>query len=160
MKVIGLDLAGKDKNPTGFCVLTKEGTKAKLLHSDNEILYEIEKVKPDIICIDAPLSFPEEGHFRDGDVQLRKLGYNPLSPTFPGMQPLVRRAMMLVNVLRKKYHVVEVFPHATESILGVERNKTADKDRYDALLCALTGKYYLEGKFREVGKEKIILPQV
>ncbi|MBI4176370.1 MAG: DUF429 domain-containing protein [Candidatus Aenigmarchaeota archaeon] len=159
MKIVGIDLAGKDRNPTGFCLLTKEGSKAKLLHSDNEILYEIEKIKPDIIAIDAPFSFPEDGHFRDSDVQLRKLGYSPLSPSFPGMQPLVKRAMALIRVLQKKYRVIEAFPRAAESILGLERNKTADKDQYDALLCALTGKHYLEGRYESVGKEKIIIPQ-
>ncbi len=158
--IIGLDLAGKTENPTGFCIMTEEGTKAKRLYSDNEILREIEKVKPDLICVDAPFSFPDEGYYREGDKELKRLGMNPLSPKFPGMQPLVNRAAILVSVLRKKYEVIEVFPRATEKILGSQRSKRADKDEYDAMLCALTGKYYLEKKFKALGPEQIIVPEL
>ena len=37
MKVVGIDLAGKPKNPTGFCVLTDNFTETKLVYSDEDI---------------------------------------------------------------------------------------------------------------------------
>ena len=160
MAIVGIDLAGKEKNPSGFCIMAEEGTRTLLLNSDNEILRKVEKVKPDLICIDAPFSFPQEGYFREGDMEMRKDGFDPLSPRFPGMQPLVSRAMILVNVLRKKYEVIEVFPRATEKVLGLERNRRADKDQYDSMLCALTGKYYLQNKFKAYGPERIIVPKL
>jgi len=117
----------------------------------------VEVIEPDIIAIDAPFSFPEEGYYRDSDKKLQELGFKPLSPRFPGMQPLVERAMKLVSELRENYRVIEVFPRATEGILGLGEKKTHE---YDALLCALTGKYYFQGKFRAVGKEEIIVPEL
>lgn len=161
MKVIGIDLAGLEKNPSGFCILTGKGSEAKILYYDSDIIKEIEREDPDVIAIDAPFSFPDEGYFRDGDFLLKKEGHSPLSPKFPGMQPLVKRAIKLVRILREKRHVViEVFPRATENILSLSRERGVNKDQYDALLCALTGKHYLEGKFKVLGKEKIIIPEI
>lgn len=51
---VGVDLAGKDKNPTGFCVLKNKIAVTKILHSDYEIMENTEKAKPDIVAIDAP----------------------------------------------------------------------------------------------------------
>ncbi len=157
MKVIGIDLAGKDKNPTGFCIMINGKTEVRLLHSNEEILKVVDEIEPDVIAVDAPFSFPEDGYYRDSDNKLQEEGFKPLSPRFPGMQPLVERAMKLVPELRKNYRVIEVFPRATEKILGLEEKKTHE---YDALLCALTGKYYYEGKFRAIGKEEIVVPNL
>jgi predicted nuclease with RNAse H fold len=73
------------------------------------------------------------------------------------MQPLVERAMIIVKELRRNYRVIEVFTRATEGILGLSEKKT---DEYDALLCALTGKYYFQGKFRQIGREEIVVPDL
>lgn len=163
MKVIGIDLAGLEKNPTGFCILTEKGSEAKTLFSDSKILKEIEKVeaKPDVIAIDAPFSFPKKGYYRNGDKLLQQEGFKCLSPRFPGMRPLVIRAMKLVRELRSRdFKVIEVFPRATERILGMSKEEKANEHEYDALLCALTGKYFLEGKYRSLGKEKIVIPKL
>jgi len=160
-KVVGIDLAGKPENPTGFCLLEENKTSVRVLFSDEEILKEAEAAKPDIIAIDAPFSFPAEGYFRDSEKKLQELGFKCLSPKFPGMQPLVRRAVALVSQLGGKgYSVIEVFPHATEKILGIGMAEKANEHEYDAMLCALTGKYFLEGKCVEIGKEKIIIPKL
>lgn len=157
MKIIGIDLAGKDKNPTGFCVMTDAKTDVRLLKTNEEIIRAVEEVEPDVVAIDAPFSFPKEGHYRDSDEKLQQEGFKPLSPVFPGMRPLVERAIKIVPELRKNYRVIEVFTGASEKILGLEEKKS---DEYDALLCALTGKYYYQGKFRTVGKEEIIVPSL
>lgn len=54
MTIVGLDLAGVDSRPTGFCVL--EGLKAEtsLAYGDKEIIRWIDEVKPRIIAVDAP----------------------------------------------------------------------------------------------------------
>ncbi|MCD6092839.1 MAG: DUF429 domain-containing protein, partial [Candidatus Aenigmarchaeota archaeon] len=96
MKIVGLDLAGKEKNPTGFCLLKineREETEIKLLHTDAEIMEEIRKIKPDIICVDAPLSFPPDGYFRDSDIEMKRRGFKPLPPMFPAMRLLVKRGI-------------------------------------------------------------------
>jgi len=146
-KVVGIDLAGKDKNPTGFCVLTDYGSKTYLYFKNKEILKRIYEQQPDVVAVDAPFDFPKKGYFRPGDQELQKRGFHMLSPKFPGMIPLVERAKKLVAELRKKgFKVIEVYPRASESILGLSMKKGSNEHEYDSLLCALTGKYFLEGK--------------
>ncbi|MEM7826685.1 MAG: DUF429 domain-containing protein [Candidatus Aenigmatarchaeota archaeon] len=164
MRVVGIDLAGKEKNPTGFCLLIvsnqEESTETMLLYTDDEIIRESQKAAPDLICIDAPLSFPEHGYFRDSDIELKRRGFKPLSPLFPSMALLTKRGIKLKIRLEKMgYKIIEVFPMATEKILGLEKEKKANKDKYDSLLCALTGKYYLKNSYELIGNE-IVLPRV
>jgi len=164
--VIGIDLAGKPENDTGFCVLEsiagRTKTATKILHGDDEILAAVEaaggKEKVDVIAIDAPFSFPKEGYWRRSDRELMERGFKPLSPVFKGMQPLVKRAMNLVAFLRSKgYKVVETFPQAVAQILNMEKSAEANQDEYDALLCALAGKAWFEKKFEDF--DGIIVPK-
>jgi len=158
MKVVGIDLAGKAENPTGFCLLDETGAKTKLLFSDMEILKEIEETKPDCIAIDAPFWLPQVGIWRSSDEKLLKRGFQPISPAFPTMRLLVLRASHLVKVLRERgYKVIEVFSSASEKVLGLSKEPRKNKDEYDALLCALTAKAYLEGKYEDL--DGIIIPK-
>lgn len=142
----------------------EERAECYLLHTDEEILREVKKASPRLICIDAPLSLPPEGKwYRDCDLQARRLGFRVLSPRLPGMLMLTKRAIKLASVFRRLgFKVIEVFPRATERVLGLKKEKRVNKDKYDALLCALTGKYYLLGKYELIGDEKegIVIPSV
>lgn len=158
MKVAGIDLAGKDENPTGFCLLTDSGSQTKLLFSDTEILKEIEEIKPDCIAIDAPFWLPRVGAWRTSDEKLLRRGFQPLSPLLPTMRMLALRASHLVKVLRERgYKVIEVFSNASEKVLGLSKEPRKNKDEYDSLLCALTAKAYLEGKYEDL--DGIIIPK-
>jgi hypothetical protein len=158
MKVVGIDLAGKAENPTGFCLLTEDGSQTKLLFSDTEILREIEETKPDCIAIDAPFWIPRVGAWRSSDEKLLKRGFQPLSPLLPTMRLLVLRASHLVKVLKERgYKVIEVFSSAIEKVLGLSKEPRKNKDEYDALLCALTAKAYLEGEYEDL--DGIIIPK-
>jgi len=158
MKVVGVDLAGKSENPTGFCILTDSGAETKLLYSDEEILKEIEEVKPECIAIDAPFWMPKFGLWRPCDEKLIRRGFQPISPVFPMMRLLVSRAFGLVRILNQRgYKVIEVFSHASEKILGLSKEPRKNKDEYEALVCALTGKAYLEGNYEDLGG--IIIPK-
>jgi predicted nuclease with RNAse H fold len=158
MKIVGLDLAGKDTNPTGFCCIDHGKVSTKTLLSDRQILNEIDDIKPDLIAVDAPFDFPKQGYFRESDILLKKRGFKPLSPMFPGMRVLVERAKMLVKILRDRgYKVVEVFPRATEEILGFKKDEKANEHEYDALLCAVAGKNYLNQNFEDL--DGIIIPK-
>jgi hypothetical protein len=158
MKVVGIDLAGKAENPTGFCLLDETGAKTKLLFSDMEILKEIEETKPDCIAIDAPFWLPQVGIWRSSDEKLLKRGFQPISPAFPTMRLLVLRASHLVKVLKERgYKIIEVFSSASEKVLGLSKEPRKNKDEYDALLCALTAKAYLEGKYEDL--DGIIIPR-
>jgi predicted nuclease with RNAse H fold len=157
MKIVGIDLAGKFENPTGFCYMTDEKTETKLLHSDEEILNEIESVNPDCIAIDAPFWVPSFGLWRPGDEKLLRMGFQPISPVFPMMRMLAMRASKLVKVLAGKYKVIEVFSAASEEILGLSKEPRKNKDEYEALVCALTAKAYLEGSYEDL--DGIIIPR-
>lgn len=165
--VVGIDLAGKPKNPTGFCMLRfvgdSEETKVLLCYEDEEIISRTGAYSPRVICIDAPLSFPkEEEWYRACDLELIRRGIRVLSPKLPAMRLLTQRGMRLAKIFREKgYEVIEVFPRATERILGLSKGPRINQDKYDALLCAITGKYYLMGKFEVIGDEegKIVIPK-
>jgi predicted nuclease with RNAse H fold len=158
MKVVGVDLAGKSENPTGFCLLTEQGSETKILYSDLDILNEIELTKPECIAIDAPFWLPKFGAWRPAEEKLLKRGFQPVSPLFPTMRILVIRASKLVKELvQRKYRVIEVFSGASEKILGLSKEPRKNKDEYDALLCALTAKAYLKGNYEDLGG--IIIPK-
>lgn len=151
MRAVGIDLAGKPENDSGFCILTDEGSETKLLHTDTEILAAIEAAKPDIIAIDAPFWLPKTGNWRPAEDALMKRGFRPLSPMFPSMRMLAMRAMHIVRMLRERgYRVIEVFPRASEQILGLSKEPRKNQDEYDALLAALTGKAYLERRYEDL----------
>ena len=169
VRIVGLDLAGKEKNPTGFCFLKIEGKRRSsecwIVYKDEEIFMKIEEIKPKVVCIDAPFSYPKKGYFRKCDLELIKKGFRCLSPLFPGVKILVERARNLIAKIKgidEKIEVIEVFPRATEKILGLEKGKRINKDKYDALLCAITGEFYLKGNFEKIGDEKegfVIIPK-
>ncbi|RLF35197.1 MAG: DUF429 domain-containing protein [Thermoplasmata archaeon] len=171
MIVIGIDLAGKEKNPTGLCIVNGETTIETVYH-DEDIKRRVFSfdAKDTIIAIDAPLIKGGIAKIRDVDKRLKKYGTMP--PVMKGMKDLVRRAFRLKEEFeRKGYTVIEVFPTATSKILGVyDRDykkvanalgiKVKNKHELDAYLCALTGKFFLKGEAVEVGDEdgKIVIP--
>ncbi len=157
MRVVGIDLAGKFENPTGFCSLIGFKTETKLLFSDEDIINEIDRIRPDCIAIDAPFWLPRFGAWRPCDEKLLRKGFKPLSPLLPTMRILALRASRLVKTLREKnYKVIEVFSNASEKILGLSKEPRKNKDEYDALLCALTAKAYLEENYEDL--DGIIIP--
>ena len=81
MLIVGLDLAGVESRPTGFCLL--KGLKVKTMHlyTNEQILKKTVGSKPEIIAIDAPLCLPSGRksiedrtgpHFRECDRALLK----------------------------------------------------------------------------------------
>jgi len=165
MRAVGIDLAGLETNETGFCILDFNGEEkvvVKRLFTDREIIHEIENInsqkKIDIIAIDSPFDFPQNGLYRPCDIKLKNRGFNPLSPMFPGMKPLTRRGKLLSKILANEgFKVIEVFSKASEKILGLDKNKAANKDEYDALICALTVKAYIQGKYEDLNG--VIIPK-
>lgn len=186
MKVVGIDLAGNPKNETGFCVLTTSGNddsekdvKLSILYSDQDIIKSIADAKPDIIAVDAPLTY--SGVNRRCDEMLREYGALPV--TLRGMEVLALRGRSLGEIIKKGgFRVVEVYATASGKILGLyDRDETKMqksllksgltgdvsrrmlvKDEIDAVFAALTGFLHLKGKTREIGDESgtIIIPDV
>ncbi len=162
MRVVGIDLAAKPENSTGFCILDEKSSQTKVLHSNEDILAEVEKERPECIAIDAPFWLPKSGAklmpWRPSEQLLIKRGFRPISPMLPTMQMLTMRASFLVKTLRDKgFNVIEVFSKASEQILGLSKEARKNEHEYDALICALTAKAFLEGNYEDL--EGIIIPK-
>jgi predicted nuclease with RNAse H fold len=185
MRVIGIDLAGSKNRNTGICVMNEElEAKCFVVHEDKEILEIVEKFKPDLIAIDAPLSLPkgrrslrkkEKIHFRECDRKLLELGIKFFPITLGPMRMLTRRGIKLRKTLeRKGYKVIEVYPGATQDILKIARKSVSLKklregleklgikiekrklthDELDAITAAYTAFLHLRGKTLTLGNEE------
>jgi len=181
MKIIGLDLAGVEKRPTGFCIMDGMNVKTFILYSDDEILHEVEHVKPEVIAIDAPLTLPkgrksiEERtniHLRECDRLLLKRGIKFFPITLGPMRLLTKRGIRLKKILKKKgFRVIEVYPGGAQDVLGIPRKQkgteklrksleslgieglkeTMNDHELDAVTCAFVGKLFLEGRYEVLG---------
>ncbi len=183
--VVGVDLAGSPKRNTGICTLKKDQiTSCTIVHTDQEIINYIEKEKPTLITIDAPLNLPpgrksiedKNGeHFRPCDRELLRRGIRFFPITLGPMRLLTKRGIRLKRFLtRRGYPVIEVYPGAAQDIwhtgrkqgglsklrkglekLGVQGlNKKMDGDELDAVTAALVGQLFLRGKAEVLGDFK------
>lgn len=176
--VIGLDLAGISKNPTGVALLSRRKIETKLLYSDAEIVGQCVQSRPKVVAIDAPLSFPERGGLRVADKQLIKRGLRVFPPIFAGMKKLTARAIGLAREMRfNGFRVIEIHPRTSGVILfgTAERTKWVwnirrwgwqlklgkSEHEIDATVAALTGMFWLNKKTEEIGDQKegtIVIP--
>ncbi len=60
--VVGIDLAGSPKRPTGLCVLRDLSAETRVAFSDDAIHNFVKEARPTLIPIDAPLSLPKGRH--------------------------------------------------------------------------------------------------
>jgi predicted nuclease with RNAse H fold len=183
--VAGIDLAGSPLRNTGVCALRGMTlTSIDTLHTDQEIVDFIERIRPDLIAIDAPLSLPpgrkslEERnaeHFRPSDRELMKRGIRFFPITLGPMRLLTSRGIGLKKALvRRGYAVIEIYPGAAQDILGIPRKqhsmarlrsglerlglkglkKGMNGDELDAATGAFVGRMYLKGKAEVLGDFK------
>ena len=147
--VIGIDLATM-KGQTCLCKLQKEPTVCEINTIDSIVEF-VKEAKPEIVAMDAPLRFPN-GNIRGEEEGLYKLGISVFPPQMPGMKKLTERAKKLKEKLNE-FSLVEVYPHATKKILGLELSKN---DINDAYVCALTGFLHLKNFTKVLGKRLVI----
>jgi len=183
--IVGVDLAGSPKRNTGICSLTGMTIRSyATVYSDVEIISFIDKARPEIVAIDAPLNLPpgrkniedQNGeHFRPCDRELlkRKIRFFPI--TLGPMRSLTVRGIKLKNVLKRKgYKAIEMYPGAAQDVWRIPRkqnglsklrrgleklglkglNKNMNGDELDAVTGALVGKLFLQGKAEVLGNFK------
>ncbi len=155
---VGIDLAAKEKNETGLCILDGE-LDTQTIFKDKKILQLAKKAS--VVAIDAPLTESEKP-FRKAERELMK-EFGPMLPlNTPGMKILSKRAQILKKSLQKECEVIETYPRAVEKVCKIEKTKSDFESghEFDAYLCALTAKSYSEDKYKEYGEgqETIILP--
>jgi hypothetical protein len=134
LNFVGIDLAGVENRPTGFCILDKK-LKARtiLLSTDKEIIEACKKSKTKIIAIDAPLALPKgrkdidkrnDVHFRECDKALLKMGIKFFPITLGPMRQLTKRGIALKKKLEKLgWEVIETYPGAAQDILKIPRKQ-------------------------------------
>jgi predicted nuclease with RNAse H fold len=178
MKIIGIDLAGCQTNPSGFAMLSGRAFYTQLIYSDKQIIDLCTQERPGIVSIDAPLSMPARGNLREADVSLIKRGLRVFPPTFAGMRSLTERGICLAKKLRaRKIRVIEIHPRTSGVVLFKTANRKlwitklrkmgfrfeggGSRHEMDAALAALTGALHIRGKTEEIGDPKegtIVIP--
>lgn len=173
--IIGIDLAGKPENPSGWAVWKNKRVNTSLVYTDSEIMEGIVHNKPTVIAIDAPFHLPEEGVLRKADKEMIKKGYRVFPPRLPGMQKLTLRAIKLnKNIVKIGYRKIEVHPTSTRKALnmptkdwgkiqtilahiGLEgdvRVRTLSSHEIDAVTAALTAYLHLKNQTEALGDEE------
>jgi predicted nuclease with RNAse H fold len=174
--VVGLDLAGVETRPTGFCRLIGLNAETTHTYSNQETLTRIDQMNPQVVAVDAPLSLPpgrkslEERtsvHLRESDRELlrRRIRFFPM--TLGPMRKLSMRGIALRGILEGKgFNVIEVYPGGAQDVLGIPRKqrgldllqaglealgitglkKGLSDHELDAATCAYVGKLFLEDK--------------
>ncbi len=174
--IVGLDLAGVEIRPTGFCLLRGLIAESSLAYADCEILERVKRAMPAVVAIDAPLSLPRGRrtiedrageHFRESDRELQRRGIKFFPITLGPMRSLTTRGISLKKALESYgLRVIEVYPGGAQDVLGIPRKQSGlDKLRVglerlgikglkeslsdhelDAATCAYVGKLFLEKK--------------
>jgi predicted nuclease with RNAse H fold len=181
--IIGIDLAGKPENPTGWAVWKGKTVKASLVYTDNDVLDGVNSEKPFITAIDAPLTFPKEGILRRADEEMIKRGYRVFPPTLSAMRMLTERAIKLNKLIMEKgYKTIEVHPTSTRKALNMPakdwrkiqtilkdiglkgdiRTRDLTPHEIDAVTSALTAYLHIQNQTEAIGDEEegyIIVPK-
>jgi predicted nuclease with RNAse H fold len=182
--VLGLDLAGSPRRPTGVCRFAKGLARTRLLHADDEILGFVLEERPVLVAIDAPLKLPpgrasihdrNDSHYRVCDMELRrrKIPFFPI--TLGPMRGLTERGMLLAREIeRQGIRVIEIYPGGAQDVWGIPRaardiealrrglrmlgvkglRKAASDHELDAATGALVGNLFLRGEAEVYGNFK------
>jgi predicted nuclease with RNAse H fold len=184
MSIVGLDLAGVESRPTGFCILGHMKAETSLVYADEEIIAKIRESNPRVVAIDAPLSLPSgrksikertDVHLRESDRELLKRGIRFFPVTLGPMRKLTERGISLKRILEaEQFAVIEAYPGGAQDVLGIPRkqkgldnlkaglenlgieglNSQMSDHELDAVTCAYVGKLFLEGQAVTYGDPK------
>ena len=140
LSIVGIDLTGSEARATGWCHFLFNEAVTKRINTDDDIIYETLKSKPDVISIDSPLSMPagrrsvfdddpgrkEFGIMRVCERILKQRGVHVYPSLIPSMQRLTQRGIYLADRFRKLgIAVIESYPGAAQDILGIPRKRAS-----------------------------------
>lgn len=181
--VVGIDLAGSPRRPTGVCVLRGLKAQTRVLYSDEEILALIRQARPVLVPIDAPLSLPagrrtiqdrNGEHYRPCDRELQRRGLRFFPITLGPMRMLTERGLRLrAEIEALGFRAIECFPGAAQDVWGIPRKQhdleglraglsrlkvrgitdAMTNDELDAVTGALAGRWFLMGRGEMLGGE-------
>jgi len=181
--VVGVDLAGSPRRATGVCVLRGVKAKTSIAFADEEILSVIDRARPDLVPIDAPLSLPagratihdrSGEHFRECDRELGRRGIRFFPVTLGPMRMLTERGLAIkAQIEQLGYRAVECYPGGAQHVWGIPRQhrdiqglwtglerlgvrgltQAMTGDELDAVTAALVGQWFLQGRGEVLGGE-------
>jgi predicted nuclease with RNAse H fold len=124
--VVGIDLAGSPRRPTGLCLLRGLQGRTRVAFGDEDILNTVQQARPDLVPIDAPLSLPKGRrtihdrsgeHLRDCDCALQRRGIRFFPVTLGPMRMLTERGLALKAKIRAMgYSAIECYPGAAQDV--------------------------------------------
>ena len=131
--ILGIDLAGSPKRPTGICILSGTVVETVTVLSDEEILKIAKETSPVLCSIDAPLSLPPRRksledrngeHLRPCDRELQKMVVRFFPITIGPMRMLTQRGLALKDQLADLgYDSVESYPGGAQDVWGIPRKQ-------------------------------------
>lgn len=181
MSVVGIDLAGVETRPSGFCTLKDLSAETTLHFTDQDIIEKTLNIQPRIVAIDAPLYLPPgrtsledrtNPHLRQSDRTLLKMGIRLFPATLGPMRKLTARGIKLRLLFQEAgLKVIEAYPGGAQDVLAIPRkqkgmdkllaglqalgilglNREMNDHELDAVTCAFIGKLFLENKAVEYG---------
>jgi predicted nuclease with RNAse H fold len=133
-RVVGIDLAGSPKRDTGFCVLDERmSCTTRVLHGDEEILFNTIGERPSVVSIDAPLFLPKgrkslesrgPPHLRECDKELLRMRIKFFPVSLGPMRMLTKRGIELRHELELRgLNVIESYPGAIQDLLRIPRKQ-------------------------------------
>ncbi len=169
--IVGIDLAVT--RPSTIAVLSKSGC-IEIHHLKfDELVSKLSHAR--LVAIDAPLSLPNKGAFRDFERALLRRGYSLLPLSLISMRKLASIGIKLKNILENEGVIVlETHPASAKRALGLSdgdlmnitkrlrfcKRLPRNKDEIDALICLLVALLYEDGKTEEIKGEEgsMVLP--
>lgn len=134
--VVGIDLTGSERKPSGVCVLRGDRAETALVGGDDALVEVVLGASPSLVSIDSPLCLPrgrlhvgdddptraEFGIMRVCERTLKRRGINVYPSLLPSMQKLTERGIDLAKRLRALgIPVIESYPGAAQDIMGIPR---------------------------------------
>lgn len=178
--IIGIDLTGSENKPSGVAILDGLEVETERMKSNESMIELSNRINPEVISIDSPLSLPENPNkiYRDCELILKRRGIGVFWCLLPSMKNLTLRGIALAGELREHGHtVIESYPGAAQDVLGIPRKKKGKEilaaglkeygivgnlevshDELDAITAAIVGKLWIDGKFEALGC--LILPKI
>lgn len=165
--IAGVIISATDNEPVHIAFLGEDTTRTVSIDDNEEIVGELKGAEPDIIAVDADTEYGDD-MFSDREEELKEEGFN-FTPSSAEKRK-VKRLQGLKAILRRDMEIPPDFirfdPFITAEELALDGEKALESlgidtsginsaRQFDAMLGAVTARYYDQGEYRDLG---VIVP--